>query len=281
MQIKNYLYDILNTFANYDLTVVPTTKNGDANNYLKNNCGNFDYVICSGGDGTLNEVVNGMMASKIEKLLPIGYIPAGSANDFASSTKIPKNMVKAAALAVNGLPSTFDIGKFNDKYFVYIAAFGAFTSVSYATPQDIKNTLGHFAYLIEGIKELGALKANRIKVTSKEFSSTDNFIYGMVTNTYTVGGMYKLDKKTVKLDDGLFEVMLVKEPKDLLELNQITTCLLDSKQKSNLVITFKTDDIKFETEEEVAWTLDGEYGGNSNTICIKNIAKAINIVNKP
>lgn len=161
-----------------------------------------------------------------------------------------------------------------------MAAFGAFTSVSYATPQDTKNVLGHAAYVIEGMRSLSDIKAYKIHVSSKEIDIEDNFIYGMVTNTYSVGGMYKLDKKTTHLDDGLFEVMLVKQPKDIIDLNDIASFLIGTSKESDLVYTFKTGKVTFESKSDIDWTLDGEFGGSTNRVIIKNINKAINIITK-
>lgn len=281
-QIKNHLYDILNIFAKakYDLTVVPTTKPKEALNYVKNNINEYEMVVCSGGDGTLNEVVNGYLSSRSNKLPPLGYIPAGSTNDYARSIGLPSNMAKAAELITKPNIKSFDMGKFNNEYFVYVAAFGAFTSVSYATPQDTKNVLGHAAYVIEGIRSLSDIKAYKLKVSSKEFEKEDKFIYGMVTNTYSVGGLYKLDKKTTILDDGLFEVMLVKQPKDIIDLNDIASFLIGTSKECDLVYTFKTNKITFESKNKIDWTLDGEFGGSVDKVTIKNINKAINIISK-
>lgn len=280
--IKNHLYDILNVFANagYKLEVVPTTKPKQASQYIKNNIDKYDQIICSGGDGTLNEAINGYLKAKCDKLPPLGYIPAGSTNDYARSIGLPNNMKSCAELITNGHLTSYDMGKFNNDYFVYVAAFGAFTSVSYATPQDTKNVLGHAAYVIEGIKSLSDIKAYKIKITSKELEVEDKFIYGMVTNTYSVGGLYKLDKKTTSLNDGLFEVMLVKRPKDIIDLNDITSFLIGTSKQSDLVYTFKTSKITFESKKEIAWTLDGEFGGNESKVTIKNINNAINIIGK-
>lgn len=281
-QIKNHLYDILNIFAkaNYDLVIYPTTKPKEALHYVKNNINNFDQIICSGGDGTLNEVVNGYLLSKEEKLPPLGYIPAGSTNDYAKSIGLPSNMAKAAELITLGNLKSYDMGKFNNNYFVYVAAFGAFTSVSYATPQDTKNVLGHAAYVIEGIRSLSDIKAYKMKVTSKELNVEDKFIYGMVSNTYSVGGLYKLDKKTTLLDDGLFEVMLVKQPKDIIDLNDIGSFLLGTTKDCDLIYTFKTNRITFESKNNIDWTLDGEFGGSTNKATIKNMHKVIDIIGK-
>ena len=281
-QIKNYLYNILNIFAkaDYDMTVFPTRKQGETIDYLKKNAKDYDLIICSGGDGTLNEAINGLMNAKLEDTPTLGYIPAGSTNDYANSIKIPKNMEKAAQLITEGSPTLYDVGKFNSKYFIYIAAFGAFTKVSYNTPQDIKNVLGHLAYLLEGIKSLSEIKAYKMKIKSEDLTIEGKFIYGMVTNTLSVGGIYKLNPKNVKLNDGEFEVMLIREPKDAIEFNEITSFLLGTINKTDLVLTFKTNKVQIETSENVHWTLDGEYGGNPEKIVIKNVPKAINIISK-
>lgn len=280
-QIKNRLYDILNVFANakYELTVVPTTRRDEASEYVKNKGHLFDLVICSGGDGTLNEVVNGLLNNPNE-IPPLGYIPSGSTNDFAHSLKIPRDMAKAAELIPYGNYKDVDMGKYNDKYFVYVAAFGAFTSVSYATPQDIKNIIGHAAYVIEGIKSLSSIKAYAVEVDCQQLHTKENFIYGMVTNTYYVGGLYKMDKKSVKLDDGLFEVLLIKEPKDILDLNDITSYLLKNTDESDLIYSFKTNHITFKTKEAIPWTLDGEYGDSPTDVTIDNMHKAIRMICK-
>ncbi len=278
-QIKNHLYDILNIFSNYDLTVVPTNRQGQAKTYIKENYSKYELIICSGGDGTLNEVVNGLFINGCD-IPNIAYIPAGSTNDFASSIKLPKSMSSAAKLIIDGKPKAYDVGKFNDSYFIYVAAFGAFTDVSYATPQEKKNVLGHFAYLIEGLKSISNIKSYKVKIISEEFEIEDKFIYGMITNTYSVGGLYKLDKKEVKLDDGYFEVLLIKEPKDIIDLNNITSYLLGTIKESNLVYSFKTKKISLYTKEEMPWTLDGEYGGSPSIVEIENLNKAINIINK-
>lgn len=282
MQIKNQLFAILNVFANaeYDLKVLPTRRQGEAADFLKKNAKDYDLIICSGGDGTLNEAVNGLMNAKLEETPTLGYIPAGSTNDYANSLKIPKNMEKAAELIAQGEPVLYDVGKFNSKYFIYIAAFGAFTKVSYNTPQDIKNAIGHLAYLLEGIKSLAEIKAYKMKIKSEDITIEGKFIYGMVTNTLSVGGIYKLDPKNVKLNDGEFEVMLVREPKDARDFNDITSFLLGTLDKTDLVLTFKTNKLQIETSEDVHWTLDGEHGGNPEKVTIKCVKEAINIISK-
>lgn len=282
MQIKGYLYDILNIFAKakYDLTVVPTTSSKEAFNYVLNNSNSFKRIICSGGDGTLNEVVDGLINAKANQTIELGYIPAGSTNDFANSIKLPTNMLKSANVIVSGKPRKYDVGKFNNKHFVYIAAFGAFSEVSYATPQDMKNVIGHFAYILEGIKSLPNIKSYKLKVKSNDLVIEGNFIYGMISNTLSVGGIYKFDKKSVNLNDGLLEVTLIRTPKDLLDLGEISAFLLGQISYTEMVLTFKTNNLIIETEENIHWTLDGEYGGDPKEINIFCLKDAVKIINK-
>lgn len=278
MQIKYNLYDVINTLSSAynDLNVYASTKQKDVINYLKKNGPKYDLVIVSGGDGTLSEAVNGIM--NLENKPNIGYIPAGSTNDYATSLKLSKDMEKCAKQIIEHKDSKkIDIGKFNDDYFVYIAAFGAFTEVSYSTSQDVKNAIGRLAYLLNGIKELSKIKTYKLRIDTDKEACEDKYIYGMITNSLSVGGLYSLNSRNVKLDDGLFEVMLIKAPKDLLELEEITAYLINPKLKTNLVQTFKTKSIKIETKEKMPWTLDGEYGGSPTKVQIDNLEKAITL----
>ena len=281
-KIKNHLYNIINILSNADcdLTVYPTKKQGDATRYIIENINKYDLLICSGGDGTLNETINGLMNSGLNDLPKLGYIPAGSANDFANSLKLPKSMESCASLITKKQAKAYDIGLFDNKYFVYIAAFGAFTKVSYNTPQNVKNTFGHLAYIVEGIKSLSEIIPYKLKINYDGNILEDKFIYGMITNTLQVGGIYKLNPKDVKLDDGIFELLLVKEPKDVTQFNEITSYLLGKINETDLVVSLKASNITIESKEKLSWTLDGEYGGIYNKVNITNIHKAINIIGK-
>ncbi|MGI6607489.1 MAG: diacylglycerol/lipid kinase family protein [Erysipelotrichaceae bacterium] len=278
LQIKNYLWAILNYFSSLEaeLTVHATQKSKEAYHLIKNEAEKYDKIICSGGDGTLHEIINGMM--EIESSNPLGYIPAGSVNDFAASLKLPRNMDKAARLTIKGKPKGIDVGKFNDKYFIYVAAFGVFTDVAYETTQEMKNILGKLAYFLQGIKSVASMKAFKVKTIVDGIVSEDEYLYGMVTNTLTVGSLYKLSNQNVELDDGLFEVTLVKATYDVLELSSIASYLLSGKGDNNLVKIFKTDNIEFIVDEPMPWTLDGEYGGEPKEVKIEVVQKAINIV---
>ena len=223
--IKNNLLEIVDTMvkAGFEVTIYTTQAQGDATRKIAEDAKNFDRVVCSGGDGTLDEVVTGMVQSGVN--VPIGYIPAGSTNDFANSLEIPKNMVKAAQIAVNGKPFPCDMGYFNGDTFVYVAAFGLFTEVTYKTPQQLKNIFGHAAYVIEGAKTLHDIPSYHLDVHYNDVHIQDEFIFGMITNSVSVGGFKGMTGPDVKLDDGVFEVTLIRVPRNPLELNEIIRCL--------------------------------------------------------
>ena len=276
-QIKNQLADILDIFtkAGFEVTCHPTQKSGDAVEKIRDRRPDYDMIICSGGDGTLDEVVTGMMESSFRT--PIGYIPAGSTNDFANSLKIPKNMTEAAEMITKQKLFACDVGRFNQDTFVYIAAFGLFTDVSYETPQDIKNVLGHMAYILEGMKRLHVIKSYHMKVQADDTEIEDDYAFGMVTNSLSVGGFKKITGKNVTLDDGVFEVTLIKKPTNAIELNQLAQNMLTRNFDSNMMVSFKAAHIRFECSEPIAWTLDGENGGVHEVVDIRNINRGIEI----
>ena len=279
--LKPKLSDVLDIFVKggYEVTVYPTQKYHDAVRKMGEYEEQYDLVACSGGDGTLDEVVTGMM--KREKKVPIGYIPAGTTNDFASSLHISKNMLEAADTVVNGVPFACDVGEFNEDYFVYIAAFGLFTDVSYETKQSMKNVLGHLAYILEGTKRIFNIPSYRIKVTHDGETIEDEFMYGMVTNSRSVGGFKGITGKNVVFDDGKFEVTLFKTPRNPMELNEILGALALRKINPKRMYSFKTNEVHFETEEEIPWTLDGEFGGVHEEVVVKDCQKALEIMVKP
>ena len=279
--IKAKLAEVIDLMvkAEYRVTVYPTQSRGDAEKIIEQESMNHDLIVCSGGDGTLDEVVTGMM--HVEEKKPIGYIPAGSTNDFANSLQLPKNTQKAAEIAVCGERFACDVGKFNDNNFIYVAAFGIFTEVSYQTNQELKNLLGHAAYILEGAKSLLDIEAYHMRVESEGKTVEADFIYGMVSNSISVGGFKQIAGKNVQLDDGVFEVTLIKRPKNPLELNEIITSLLSRVDNTDLIYSFKTDYICFYTEKEVPWTLDGEYGGAHTSVVVENCHKAVEIMIQP
>ena len=282
--LKVSLSDIIDLFTkdDYFVTAYPTQKKCDALEVIKrsNNEG-YDLIVCSGGDSTLSESITGLMMC--ENRPNLGYIPAGTTNDFANSLKIPRKMVQAAENVIHGTPFAYDVGSLNDKHFCYVAAFGAFTAVSYETPQTSKNLLGHLAYVLEGAKSLGKIKAYDLKIEFDGNTIEDTFILGMVTNTTSVGGILNLKKEGVLFDDGLFEVNLVKKPNNPIEWTSLITNLpAAGSPKAQLnpkyFMKFKTANLKINCDENVAWTIDGENGGSYSEMNIVNHKRAINII---
>ena len=275
--LKPRLSDVLDIFvkAGYEVTVHPTQAYRDAYYQIKEyEVGKYDLIACSGGDGTIDEVATGMMKRREmgKDVVPVGYIPAGTTNDFAKSLHIPRKPLAAADNAVKGVPFPCDIGKFNDSVFVYIAAFGIFTDVSYETDQAVKNVLGHMAYILEGAKRIFNIPSYKIKVEHDGEVIEDEFIFGMVTNSRSVGG------KNIVFDDGLFEVTLIKTPKNPIALQEIIAALLIEQVDTKHMYTFKTKKITFDSVEEIPWTLDGEFGGEQDYVEIENVQKAMEIM---
>lgn len=280
-QIRGHLMEILDMFtrSGYDVRIHVTQKRLDAAEAVERLGSRMDVVVCSGGDGTLNETVSGMM--RLGKMPCLGYIPAGSTNDFASSLGISRKMLRAAENIVDGTPFFFDLGSFcHDRYFVYIAAFGAFTEASYLTPQDRKNLLGHQAYMIEGVKSLAGLKPYHMKAEWEGQELEDDFAFGMVTNTRRVGGFKGLVSQSVSLDDGLFEVLLIKMPRTPVDLSNIVSYMFLREEPNEYVYKFKTASIRFTSEGGVDWVLDGEYGGSQTVVEIENLKERIGILLK-
>lgn len=275
--IRNNLLDVIDVFvkAGYEVTVRPTQRPGEAIEIVKNKKIKYDILACSGGDGTLNEVVQGM--TQCEEKIPIGYIPAGSTNDFANSLEIPRNMVQAAEIVAGGRNYAFDIGMLNDAPFVYVAAFGLFTEVSYETNQEMKNMFGHTAYIWEAIKKLTNVRSYHMKVTYDDKFIEDDFLVGMVSNSVSVGGVKNITGENVKLDDGLFEVTLIKSPQNPIELNLVLAALMDRSVATDKVYYFKTGCVRFESEEGVSWTIDGEYGGTHQSVVVENKPRTLQI----
>lgn len=276
-KIKTALMDIVDIFnkGGYEVVIRATQYPKDAYEMTRKYADKVDLVVCSGGDGTLDEVVAGLVETGSK--VPVGYIPAGSTNDFAGSLFIPKSMVAAAEMIMEENVYRCDIGKFNKQTFTYIAAFGLFTDVAYETDQDLKNILGHLAYLLEGVKRLFDIQSYHMKVTTEDEIFEDDFMYGMITNSRSVGGFKNLTGKNVDMNDGLFEVTLITTPKNPMDMQEIIAGLMSGKDNSDLIYTFKTSRIRIQSDEAVAWTLDGEYGGDHKEVEIRNLHRALNL----
>ena len=236
----------------------------------------FDLVVCCGGDGTLNEVLSGLISSGSK--LPVGYIPAGSTNDFAQTLGLPTNPSEAAYRVCEGRVMPLDFGRFgDDSYFSYIASFGAFTAASYSAPQDLKNVLGHLAYVIEGIKELSSITAYDVKCSSGDRDYSGRYIFGSVSNTSSVGGIVKLPEGSYDLSDGLFEVILVKEPRNLDDLNKVLTGAMSGDFTLDCFECFKSSELCFSIEG-AAWSLDGEKAVPDGPVKITNLKHAVTLL---
>lgn len=276
-KIKNHLSDILNTFAeeDYEITAYPTRAKGDAVKRAYELEDDYDLVVVSGGDGTLDEVVTGLKSAGKE--IPIGYIPAGSTNDFGRTLGLPKSMSKAAGIAVRGIDYRCDIGKFNDDYFVYVAAFGLLTDVTYTTPQREKNMLGYGAYVLESAKRLSDIRSFHARVEYDGGCVEGDFLAGLFSNSNSVGGFYGITGPHVSLNDGLFEILLIKRPSTLLELNEILIAVFDRRYESEYVVSLCAPSVCIKCDEDIPWTLDGEYGGDTKCARISVLNEALNI----
>lgn len=280
-QIKNQLMKIIQVFskAGYEVTVYPTKASQDGYQHIIDNEGKYDVIACSGGDGTLNETVAAILKYKGEKP-PIGYIPSGTTNDFAASLGIPRNMVKAAINIAKGKRFSCDVGMVNcERSFNYVAAFGAFTRVSYGTPQNLKNILGHQAYVLEAVRSLSTIKPQYMRVHSDEMDVEGNFVYGMISNTDSVGGIKNITGNDVDLQDGLFEVTLIKELNNPIAVQSLAAAFISKDlSKCDWVCSWKTKSVSFESPQPVSWTLDGEFGGEHTEIEFSVKEKAVDFL---
>ena len=280
MKAKTTLLDVIKTLqANgYEVTVMLTEKRGHAVEMAKNaGADGFQEVVCFGGDGTLNETISGFMQSGCK--LPLGYIPAGSTNDFASSMKLSSTPQIAAQTVAKGDVNLIDVGRFNnERYFTYVACFGAFTSSSYSVSQDIKNVLGHFAYVLGSIKEIGAIKSYNLTIEMDDITVSGEYIFVSATNSTSVAGIVKLRDELVDMGDGVFEVALVKKPKNLVELNKIITAITTSNFDNGQIEFYKSSKINITYDGKLDWSLDREHAESNGNISIENVHHGIKFI---
>ena len=278
---KMNLSDALEVFTRqgYEITVRPTQARGDAAAAVRDLGPEFDRVVCSGGDGTLNETVRGVLELPRERRPVLGYIPAGTTNDFSRTLELPRTLPELAEAAGAGVPRAIDVGLAEGNPFTYVAAFGLFTDVSYSTPQVNKNLLGHFAYVLEGMGKLSNIPSYHMKVTTGDGREMEgDFIYGMVGNTVSVGGLVNLPRDKVRLDDGRFEVILIRRPENGRDWQSILTALTTLELAEGGAVTgFSASEITFACESPVAWTVDGEFGGEQAVTHVENLPQAITI----
>lgn len=277
--IKNKLCDIIDLFIknDYEVSVHTTQAKDDAYEYVLDNMNRYDLLVCSGGDGTLNEMIRAYM--QLESNKPFAYIPAGTTNDFATTVGLSKSPIKCAKQIMNGEVTPIDIGEINEIPFAYIAAFGVFTDVAYTTPQASKNILGHSAYVLEGVKQFMNMKEYALKIKYDDIIIEDSFCYGMITNSMSVGGIYFFDEKDINLNDGYFECLFIKRPNNPLDLQQLLQAFI-TKDISHCprVTIFKAKKVRIECDSVLSWTVDGEFAGNMQECTIINHQSALNII---
>ncbi len=277
---NRYLADILSIFNRAGYTVIThmTAGAGDGIAVVERMAPHVDTVVCCGGDGTFNETINGVLRSGAD--VNIGYIPAGSTNDFAASLRLPANVLQAARQIAQGEPCCYDVGMFGDRYFSYVASFGTFTRSSYSTPQSIKNALGHTAYLLEGISELSQIRKTHVRMELDNEVVEDDFIFGAISNSTSLGGILTLDPKQVDMRDGKFELLLVRAPRDLMEISECIRALQTQKYNCSMITFRSTTHVRVLGGENIVWTLDGERQEGAPVVDIQNRHHAIRLLQK-
>jgi YegS/Rv2252/BmrU family lipid kinase len=277
---NKHLPEIIGLFNHYgwEPTVFMTTGPGSGTAIVEERAAQYDMIVCAGGDGTLNEAISGVL--RAGSSCPIGYIPCGSTNDFAATLKLSTDIMTAAAEIMEGEPVEYDVGSWNDRYFSYIASFGAFTRVSYATPQNLKNALGHLAYVLSGIQELPQIRNIPIRLELDGEALEGEYLFGAVSNSTSVGGLLTINPRLVDLRDGKFEVMLVRMVRDTAELAECVAAL-QNQTYDCAAITFRSvSRLTVHQSPELDWTLDGERAQGSETITIQNLHRAVRLVQK-
>ena len=274
------LADIIGIFnrADYEVLTYMTAGTGDACRIAAEKAPGMDLVVCAGGDGTLNETINGVLESGFD--VPVGYIPCGSTNDFGSSLRLPTNPLKAAESIVEGEVVRYDVGKFGQRHFSYVASFGAFTKTSYATPQSVKNALGHVAYLLSSVQELSQIRKTHMRIETEDRIIEDEFIFGAISNSISVGGILTLDPKQVDMRDGKFELLLVRAPRDLIEISDCIRALQSQKYNCAMITFLSTAKLTVHADPSITWSLDGERQEGSEEILVENLKHAIGLKKK-
>ena len=275
-----YLADIIALFNRngYDVITHMTSGNGDATEVTRRLAKEVDLIVCCGGDGTLNETITGMI--RVGADVPIGYIPSGSTNDFATSLKLSMNIMQAAQDIMDGEPVPYDVGRFGDRYFSYVASFGAFTKASYATPQNVKNALGHTAYVLEGINELSQIRMEHVRMEIDGVIVEDDFLFGAISNSTSVGGILTLDPNVVDVSDGLLEVLLVRAPRTLMEIPECIQAVQSQKYNCSMITFRSARKVNIHASADMPWTLDGEKEEGHEQVTAENIHHAIRLMRR-
>ncbi len=278
--------EIIRAFKDYGFSVTEklTTCVGDATQIVKNNLSGHCLIVCCGGDGTFNESINGMIASGTD--VPLMYLPMGSTNDLANTIGVTKDINAQIELFLNGNINSYDIGSFNQRNFTYVASFGAGTDASYSTSQKLKNKLGHFAYLLNGFvyglpHQIKNLKPHHMVIETDGHVIEDDFYFGAISNSNEVAGLFKFNKQGIKLNDGVFEVILVKKVRGVLDAFRLIKKIKDEQYDGVQIINFKAQKVKIKSDEDLPWTLDGEFGGKHNDVDIDILSNRVNLVSPP
>ena len=278
-QANKYLAGILDIFCKggYEVRIAMTQKAGDGTALAEEHARDNDIIVAIGGDGTFNEVVAGVLGSGADT--PIGYIPAGTTNDFAASVGLNTSTLAAARSIVSGHKQRFDIGSFNGRYFSYVASFGAFTSTSYNVPQDLKNAIGHAAYVLSGITDVVNIKPLHLRVVSGEEIYEGDYVFGAICNSTSMGGIINLKSVDVDMNDGLFEVMLIKAPENIIDLNSIIFALsTQSYSECDQITFFSSAHVDIDAPADMPWTLDGEYQEPCEKVAVSNVYDAVQLM---
>ena len=276
-----FLPEIISLFnrADYEVITYITGARGDATRMAALRGGDVDIVVCCGGDGTFNETISGLLQSGFHT--PVGYIPSGSTNDFAASLKLATNPLKAAQDIIEGQPIAYDVGRFGSRYFSYVASFGAFTQTSYTTPQSIKNILGHTAYVLSGISELSQIRKEHVRMEIDGEVVEDDFLFGAISNSTSVGGVLTLDPKFVDMSDGLLEILLVRAPRNLSEITECIQAFQSQNYNNCAMVTFRSArSVRILSNPGMLWTLDGEREEGHFEVTAENVHHAIHLVKR-
>jgi YegS/Rv2252/BmrU family lipid kinase len=274
------LAEILAVFnrADFDLRVYVTAEQGDGVGAVAKLAPGMDLVVCCGGDGTFNETITGLLLAELE--IPVGYIPAGSTNDFAASLNLSSDCVEAAKAIVAGTANAYDVGSFGDRYFSYVASFGAFTKASYAVPQSIKNALGHTAYVLGGISELSQIRNEHIRMEIDGEVVEDDFLFGAICNATSIGGIINLKSNQIDMGDGKFEILLIRAARSLNEIGECIQAVQTQKYDCGMITFRSARKIRIFADPNMAWTLDGEREDGHAEVLVENIHRAIRIVKR-
>lgn len=272
---NRFLADIVALFngRGFEVSIHMTAGRGDAARVVEERAAQMDLVVCAGGDGTFNETVTGLLSGGAKR--PVGYIPCGSTNDFANSLKLPTAPLRAAEAIMNGAPIPYDIGRFGNRYFSYVASFGAFTKASYSTPQNVKNALGHLAYLLEGAKELFQIPKEHVRFEIDGGILEGDYIFGAISNSTSVGGILTLDPSVVDMGDGKFELLLIRAPRDAGELMSCIQALTTQRYDSPMLTFRSASHIHITANPSMPWTLDGEKEEGHHVVDVENLHHAI------